>query len=162
MTAPDAIVRANLERISRLADQLQVERDRLAAERARLLGLRLAGCVVGGVLICRLDPGQLQTRADASLSVIEAVERFVADVLPTMEKRARAGDVDASQRALVAAQRILGAVVNLQPFGDLVVDADRAVKDTLRQVTNTGMGIAGVVLFGFGVYAAVQLFGGRR
>ena len=144
-------VALQLSRLQELADVLQRERDRIASERARLLALRMAGCVAGGVIICALDPGQLQTRADASLAIIEAIENFVADRLPRLESAARAGDAAAADRAVEAARKIVGAVANVQPFGELVVDVSRFVDETVRDLTDTGtdlVTVVGVVLGG--------------
>lgn len=147
----------DLRRLDELAMRLQNERDRIAGERARLLALRAAGCVVGGAIICALDPGALQTRADASLALIEQIERFVADVLPQLEAQARKGDAAAATRAVNAAVRIAGAVVNVAPFGDLVVDARRAVDDTLRDLGKTAWGLTELAAVGLGVAVGGKL-----
>lgn len=139
-----------------VADALLVERDRLAAERARLLALRAAGCAVGGVLVCALDIGELQTRADASLGLIEQVERAAGVVLPAME---RAGRADA---AVAMGRRIIATTSGLDPFGDLVVDARRSVAETVRdasRLVRIGVGGAGL---GLGIVAGVMLWRALR
>lgn len=156
--------RAQLDRIGALADALQRERDRIASERARLLAMRAAGCLVGGPLICALDPGELQTRADSTITLIEQIERFVGDVIGRVEAAARRGDDGAAAmvvRTEVAAQRIFGIVRTTSAMSDLVDDAKTMVRETLDDLTDTGMGIGTIVLIGVGVGVAFKLLSSR-
>lgn len=142
-----ATIEQALRVVSDSVDRLQVERDRIAAERLRLIGLRAAGCLVGGALVCALDPGEFRTRADSCLAMLESVDRFVGEVIPVLERKAKAGDAKAAGDAVEACRRILVAVTGTQPFADFVVDVSTFVVDVTRDAKRAaGIGVSvGVV-----------------
>jgi hypothetical protein len=135
-------------------DALLTERDRLVSERRQMLAARVAGCVLGGVLVCALDPGEFQSRADAALALIASIEDHVGVRLPPLEQKARAGDMDAAKKAFASTRDILRAVRGVSPVDNTIKDAKRTVDDIKRDAS---FAVGGLAFFGVATLIAVVL-----
>lgn len=139
------------------------ERNRLIGERVKLLALRVGICGPGaifGVSLCDLadvDPGELQSRADAALSVITTIEDFVANRLPLGVQAEKARDVKRATAIANAAILILGSTEQYSPALELNADTKRLVAD-IKKSAKTALAIGGGGLaVGAIVFAAVAL-----
>jgi hypothetical protein len=115
-------IASQLQALERIIDALIVQRDRLASEARALSRSWFPGA-------------EMQTRADSVGALLEAVDRFVGEVVPSLEAKARAGDAAAADRAVTAAQRILQTVGGTSPTGDLFKDASEAAQGMVNDVS---------------------------
>lgn len=120
-----------LSRLDEAAFRLEIARARIFSEMT-VLSTAAADpvqCVLLGPIGCALEVGELRTRADSMASLVDALERFVGEVLPRIEDAVRSGDLQRGVAGLDAAARVLVAVGDVSPLGDLASDAARFVRD---------------------------------
>jgi hypothetical protein len=128
--------RPQLRRLDQLVDALVDERDRINAERLKLLAGR-ATAIAFWPPLALFDPGEIQTRADSMLALLEQIDIFVGQRLPRLEEKARAGDVKAADDAVEGAELILTAVGGISPVSDFIDDTTAFVKETAGETKST-------------------------
>lgn len=124
--------------LEQLLAVLEAERNRLIDEVAQLDAMERASMLFGLVGLGVSSLAQFETRRDALLATISALENFAARVM--------SGAVPAD-RAVATAERILGAVLELsgtESLQDDVVDLATRIKDELADTAKAGLGGLGL------------------
>jgi hypothetical protein len=140
---------------------------------ARLETARNKIAVAAGVLnaAVTLNPalavtqiGEPQTRLDATMSVIDAIDRFVGGTVPRMSARiAAAPEAEAlvlARRLREAATNILRAAGDVDPINDAVEDVKQLAVDVVKTATKAASSTTrdvAVIVVGVAVIAAIVL-----
>lgn len=106
------------------------------------LSLLLPAVRAAGAALCRLDIGELRTRADAAATFLDALERVVVAADGALASAERMSEW------LAAVDRIAPAAQAYSPVGTLADDAQQLARDIVedtRSLATIGLGVGAVV-----------------
>jgi len=158
MTTSNGLTVDDVARLESVLAVLERERDRVLVEYQALdlaaraqcatedwpvaLSLLLPAVRAAGAALCKLDVGELRTRADAAATFLDALERVVASADAALSSSERLGEW------LAAAERVAPAARAYSPVGTLADDAQQLARDIVedtRSLAKIGLGVGAVV-----------------
>lgn len=127
-----ATIEQGIEQIETMAAILEDERNRLGDEVVALEAAKLGACAAFP-LLCFFDVGELRTRINGLLTMIDQIELVISKT-PRFIVLGESGDVDAINRALRALNNIVVTVAGTSGVEELWVDTSSAVTAFVREV----------------------------